>query len=319
MKTLFTTLVVALLLAIAPAVAQQADEYQGLVAEGIAEFGQGNWEESLLLFARAHELKPNARTFRGMGMAAYEARQYVRAIVNLQSALSDTRRPLSEGQRTEVEGLIAKSERFVARIAPKVTPEGAEIRVDSREPVLDQSGLLLVDRGDHEVVVRAAGHQPVVRRMLMRAGETQALEVKLVPVGQPGVAAATAPGSGDGATATAGQAREPDLLGVYIAGGAAVALAGAAVAFYLVADGKAQDEADGCAGECLPDEFDDRIDAAGVPTMQALSLVSWVGAGAAAATAGVLFYLEAGNPETPDSAGLRLRVAPTSVQLHGHF
>ena len=45
----------------------QESEYDRLLDDAVAEFGQGHWTEALAFFGRAHAILPNARTLRGMG------------------------------------------------------------------------------------------------------------------------------------------------------------------------------------------------------------------------------------------------------------
>src|SRR6188508_389327 len=92
----FAVLLTARLVLPGGASAQAADDaaYRASVDEAVAEFSAGHWEEARTLFKRAHERQPNARTLRGMGMAAFEMRMYVTAIRELEAALRDARKPL---------------------------------------------------------------------------------------------------------------------------------------------------------------------------------------------------------------------------------
>src|SRR5262245_32778468 len=89
-------------------------EYRSVVEEALAEFNRGNWEEAAALFERAHRLNPSARTLRGMGLTAYEARRYVDATRHLSEALTETRRPLTPAQREEVTQTLDRARRFIA-------------------------------------------------------------------------------------------------------------------------------------------------------------------------------------------------------------
>lgn len=53
--------------------ASDSSEYEQLVDKGIAEYRAGHWEESRSLFEQAHAINPNARTLRGLGLAATRA------------------------------------------------------------------------------------------------------------------------------------------------------------------------------------------------------------------------------------------------------
>ena len=125
-------------------------EYLRTVTEAIAEYRLGNWSEAEALFRRAHELNPNARTLRGMGLAAYENRTYVRAVTLLREALEDNRQALSSKQRTEVEQTIERASRFVARYEVSLDPDFATLQVAGNPATLDPSGELWLDRHRRE-------------------------------------------------------------------------------------------------------------------------------------------------------------------------
>ena len=72
-----------------------AESYDAIIAEAVSEYDEGMWQEARILFKRAHALKPSARTWYGIGISAFQAQHYVEASEALESALSDTRKPLT--------------------------------------------------------------------------------------------------------------------------------------------------------------------------------------------------------------------------------
>ena len=46
--------------------------YSKALASAMAEYELGNWTEARALFEQAHELNPNARTLRAIGLCAFE-------------------------------------------------------------------------------------------------------------------------------------------------------------------------------------------------------------------------------------------------------
>lgn len=74
-------------------------EYDDAIRRAIEEFDAGHWGEARALFRRAHEISPNARTWRGLGITAFELRRYVDAVSELEAALTNTLKPLTEKQR----------------------------------------------------------------------------------------------------------------------------------------------------------------------------------------------------------------------------
>src|SRR6478609_8057933 len=96
---LLRALVLLCVLAAARASAQESDESKRLLQEALTEFNAGRWDEAYALFSRLNAQDPGARTLRGMGFSAFEARRYANAVIDLQAALVEKRRPLSADQR----------------------------------------------------------------------------------------------------------------------------------------------------------------------------------------------------------------------------
>jgi len=296
----------------APVCADDADDrYGAYVRDALAEYRRGNWDEAFRLFTDAHAVKPSARTFRGMGVTAFEARRYVSAIRYLRSALADTRKPLDEAQRAEVASALRRSEGFVARYRVQVTPDAAALAVDGRKPSFDDEGALLLDPGMHEVVISADGHSPETRRVEARAGEHGDLTVVLART--------------DFVTTRATRARidaESDVettdgtlrTWAWVSGGAGVAFAIAGTVLYASARSKHDAIEDACPpGVCARSEIQDRIDDSGGETQQTLAFVGW-GAATVLLGTGVWLYLEGDT-----SSDVRVGVAPGAVRFAGRF
>jgi hypothetical protein len=156
----------------------QDAEYRQLVADGVAEFGRGNWSEARAFFSRAHALKPSARTLRSLGLVAYELRNYVEAEAFLSGALSEPVHPLTPELRTETEQTLAKARTLIGRFTLRVTPADARVTVDGRPPVL-REGVLVLDAGPHQVLAQRAGYLDGELRIDVRGGEEQPLELQL--------------------------------------------------------------------------------------------------------------------------------------------
>ncbi|HET6331831.1 MAG TPA: hypothetical protein VFG30_01395, partial [Polyangiales bacterium] len=65
----------------------KGDGYSQVIQNAVVEFDAGNWAEARVLFEQAHTLRPSARTLRGMGMASFEIKEYVRAEKELNASL----------------------------------------------------------------------------------------------------------------------------------------------------------------------------------------------------------------------------------------
>lgn len=205
-------------------------EYRSVVEEALQEYNRGNWEEAAALFERAHRLNPSARTLRGMGLTAYEARRYVDAIRHLSDALGETRRPLTQAQREEVSATLDRARRFVAHLRLKVGPAEARVTINGRPAEPDGKGDVATDPGLLDVEITADGYESALRRVRLTAGGQEELAVQLsrtrseAPSAPPVTASAPAAGAPPAATQPA-PADDGNPIGVlkWVVGGLAVA------------------------------------------------------------------------------------------------
>lgn len=174
----------------APAAAQPFQQsYRRLIREAVAEFDDGNWAEARALFSRAHELQPNARTLRGIGMCSFELREYEDAIDYLEQALESEERALTRRLREETELLLVRARSFIGHFVVNTEPVEAELLVDGAPPALNDNGQIVLPLGEHTFEASLAGYQTEHRQVRVRGGE--ALEVTLTldllpePVAEP--------------------------------------------------------------------------------------------------------------------------------------
>jgi hypothetical protein len=159
-------------------VAGESAEYQRVVRAALDEFEAGNYPEARGLFTQAHQLYPNARTFRGLGFVAFELRNYGESVTYLEAALGATEKPLNDSLRRTTEELLQRARNMIARVHLDVSPHAESILVDDVPVELASGDLLVLQVGDHMIEVKAAGHVPE-RRMLKIAGGEE-LRIALV-------------------------------------------------------------------------------------------------------------------------------------------
>lgn len=153
--------------------------YQQVIRDALTEYEAGNWAEARALFEQAHTLRPSARTLRGLGMASFELRNYVRAESELSAALQDSRQPLTTAQRTELTAILQRIARYVGKLTIKVEPPEATVLLDGAP--LSKTELDL-DLGQHEISVSAPGHHSLNRNVMIEGGKHQTLELVLIPL-----------------------------------------------------------------------------------------------------------------------------------------
>ena len=198
------------------------DAYPQVVQRAISEFDAGHWDEARALFRRAHELSPNARTWRGLAITAFELRRYVDAVRELEAALQDTRKPLTEQQRQELGELLLRARAFVSTYRLSVQPTEAQVSIDGAPSQAGESELLL-DPGLHTLVFTAPGYDEQQLELRAEAGKSRELSVELRP--PPQVAAPETANPAQVALPSSPQ-REPDLMRDYVV---TLSLTGAAV------------------------------------------------------------------------------------------
>ncbi len=286
-------------------------EYEDAIRLAIAEFDAGHWEEARALFRRAHEISPNARTWRGLGITAFELRRYVDAVTELEAALANPLKPLTDKQRQEIQSLLARAREFVSTYRLTVVPPGATLLVDG-QPAELRDGELLLDPGTHTLLVRAAGYQDRHAELRADAGQREQLSIELQVERLHGAEAAAPPAAAvqPGRSEAAPQPRR--VYAWTLTGVAAGALASAAVLRLLAADKSKE-----YTTECETDSprcarLRDR------GQRQELSANVMFGvAGGFALSAVLAYFLEGrGNRTGPDAA---LLVGPRSVGLTSSF
>ena len=87
------------------------DEYTRSIRSAVEAYNRDDFASARKFFSRAHELRPSARTWRGMGTTAFELRQFDDAVRELTFALEDQRSPLTPELRSETELTLRVAQR----------------------------------------------------------------------------------------------------------------------------------------------------------------------------------------------------------------
>lgn len=287
--------------AVAQSDADGGPEYRKLVEQALDEFQRGNWDEAGALFEQANRIHPNARTQRGMGFAAFEARRYVAALTSLRAALSSTVNPLTPEQRDEVRAAITRSEHYVAQLEITVEPDSAEVIVNDAV-VASVAGRRVeqLDPGEAQVRASAPGYEPASRTLRLTSGAQERLELRLTPISESATATPTADSAVTSpASASAGSGPHFGVWKWLALGAGGLALIGGAVSHVQreVAIGHYNDD-DACGDSHATatqkrhcQGFKDDVDSA-----TTRMTIGYAVGGVLAATAVVLFVLEDDGP-----------------------
>jgi len=304
---------------------QNSPEYRELIDQALSEFKHKNWPEARVLFRRAHELSPNARTARGVGIVSYEMRDYVQAVLALTIALADTRQPLTESQKKECSGLLTRARTFVGSYSLVLEPTESEVSLDGAAPVRDPDGRVLVPFGEHTLQASAPGYQTSTSKFSVQGGERGELRVVLykqgvelpnqgAPVAQvEKTVEQPAPGgaAGSGSAGSGELGRTGGLRYTWVALGASAAFGAGAAGLWFAGQGKLDDLSDSCR-ETRCEEGS--VDTASVKRFErATNAMLGLSAGALV-TAVVLAAFE-----WPRERKLALDLSPRQLSIRGSF
>lgn len=290
----------------APSRGAPADEgFQQQLRAALMEFNAGNFEEARGLMTKAHRLKPSARTLRGLGMIEFELRNYASSAEYLAEALASTERPLTDVQRAEVQGLLARAKGFVARVLVSLEPASARLLVDGIPAT--GGGELALEVGDHILEARANGYVAEKRQLKVAGGESLSVSFALQLL-RPSQAALPA-SDGDRGPAVMQRSDGPGAMPwVVIAVSGAVAVTGGVLLGVAQGDvGSVENASDGTRWSEVSDAHDR------APTLSTAGGIM-LGVGVAGAAAGLLWHFGAfGAGER--TTGTAIHVGPGAISV----
>jgi len=290
-------------------------EYRETIDAAVAEFAVGHHAEARALFRRAHASYPNARTLRGIGMCAFELREYADAVRALSAALTDERRALTDEQRSQVQATLTRAEAFVGRFSVTV-PEGATIFVDGATgpSELEPDGSLLLGLGPHVVHLRRDGAAIAEERVDVQGGERAQLALA---VAAPPIEVATLPIVPPPPPATYAPTTETDEVDplpaiALISSGGVALVAGAVLLGAGLADASAVTNAPvGTPWSTLRGAYER------APTLEGLG-GALLGIGTVTAVAGGVWLATSANG-SGETSRVRIDMGPGSVRVRGAF
>jgi len=291
----------------------ESDAYRALVRDAVSEFEAGRWEEARALFRRAHVLAPNARTLRGLGMCAYELRDYAEAARMLANALTEARRALTTEQQAQTRALLDRAHGFVARYTIAAAAADDVVRIDGAHARREFDGSVLLAMGTHSVTLLRGTRVVGELTVQVHGGEQAALELDAPTTPEAAAGDANrAPTSTDAARAgdVGGMDRAPAdthrsssaLPPILLASAGVFAVASVIGAAWWANRGDAVDTCDAAGVGCL--------NRSGLASERTTAVVFTLGsAGVAAVLAGVGIALVVTTSAAPDSA--RVACAPS--------
>jgi len=168
-------------------------QYRALIDDAVAEYDAHHFEEARALYRRAHQMAPSARTWRGIGMAAFELRDYVKSLRALEASLVDSRSPLTGAERDQVQALAARARVFVGHFVIHLSPKEAVLRVDDAATTLDDGDILMLESGRHVLTAAADDRRTETREITVVGGERREISILLPPLPRPEIGLTSEP------------------------------------------------------------------------------------------------------------------------------
>ncbi len=159
--------------------ARQASPHEELIQTAVVEFDHGNFAEARELFRKAHALEPTARTFRALGLVEFELRNYSEAASMLEQALASSVKPLSAKQRAETEKLLERTRGYIGSLHIVTEPSHALVMADGAMLELGPERTLVLEVGEHVLEFQADGYLPVRKKVSVRGGQSETIQVTL--------------------------------------------------------------------------------------------------------------------------------------------
>jgi len=152
---------------------------------GLAFYGDGDFALALIEFDRAYQLVPDYRVLYNIGQVSIQLSRFARARLALEQYLAEGGAAIPPERTADVERDLRMLADRTAYIELTSATAGAEVLVDDRsQGVTPLSAPLLLDAGEHQVVLRKEGFQTATRRVVLAGSERLPLAVELAAVQQ---------------------------------------------------------------------------------------------------------------------------------------
>lgn len=305
----------------ASAQANSEEEYMRIIDEAVHEYDLERWSTAIELFQKANAIKPNARTLRGMGLAAYEDQRFVDAIRWLSESLEHPVQPLNALMRDEIKPVLEHLKGLVGYYKLDRAPATLDIEIDGRSANVQQ-GKLQLDPGEHRLVATAKGFEPQERELSVKAGDNGILGITLDPIAPsftPPAETRVAARRSDNSQrlSDTGGTRSEVVPWVLIGTGASLAVAGG-ILFGIALNDKYQTEE---TTNGWTSKNDDAVK--NVPIYSAAG-IGLAAAGVVSATIGIVLLASSGSDgeksaDTSAKRGFHLRAGLASLSISGGF
>ncbi len=158
-----------------------------LYVSGRKLVGEGNWTEGCEKFRASLELNPAVSTLVNIAKCSEHEGKLTQALVEYRRASQLNQDTLGEERKRKLEQVVKES---IAALEPRISrvqlvvanrPSGIEIKRDGLTlPIATIGETIPLDPGEHVFVVTAPGFRTEERKVVLKEGESQAIELPLV-------------------------------------------------------------------------------------------------------------------------------------------
>jgi hypothetical protein len=159
-----------------PPVEDAGTRYQ----RGVELYNEGDYKLALIEFERAYELSKNWRVLYNIGEVQFQLNNYGKALKSLERYLQEGGKDVPDKRRADVEKDIAGLKTRTATLTITSNVADAEVSVD--DVVVGKTPLppdLLVDAGDHRVVLSKPGYRAATQHVTLAGRDASAVAISL--------------------------------------------------------------------------------------------------------------------------------------------
>ncbi len=131
------------------------------------------------LFQEAYEVETTPRTAAQLGLVEIQLGYWLEAERHLTEALASPRDPWTSGNRGDLEASLARVKAAIGEVFVTGTPAGATVLVNGKPSGSLPVALVRAGEGPVNVEVRAPGHAPIYRSLIVLGGRREAVPVAL--------------------------------------------------------------------------------------------------------------------------------------------
>jgi len=278
---------------------------------GVTFYKDGDLDAALAEFNKAYETRADYRILYNLGQVQAERHDFAAAMKALRRYLKDGAREIDEPRRIAVDQALRDMSKRVAAVTVTANEAGAEVLVDGVAVALTpMAEAMAVNAGIREISVRKAGETATARRLTLAGGDSVRLDFVL------------GAGPGRSMEPLSQPMAAPHRTRVWIAYGAAAALAAGAVTFGLLAR-RSQDDLDADLGRFPGDRTQIDQDRDRLKLRAGLT-DGFAGAAVIAAALGTYFLFSAPSggesaPSSTPAAQVSLLPSGAALSLSGSF